>query len=389
MSLRESWSGRVAVHFELDTNEVAAASASPPPLVRLLPRHAYLPSVAGAALSLHRDLLPPGEDTTWFSCDGVPLKWQIPVGVLYDLVVAGREMPWMLQVHHRFFPSGVLLPMADPAAGALAAGPDAGEDGARAGAGGGREDPARAGRAPEASHGAAARALRRQWLSSLKEAMFVLNGARARPVARSPPAAERRASSCAARPAHSRLWNAPGPPPRSAGSAGATSVMEMEEEHADAMFAAIEAGNWERFSIAMSATSIDAGGAGGRAQAAQLQERVSDQLPVRICMIEMPAAGSSGADAGDGPAAGRPGAQSDLRDWATVRAPHAPRHTGGAHGRPRGRGCDRTLTVGNRAPVPPRPDPACRSSSSTPAARPASSRRGPTTGRRTRPRRPG
>ena len=174
------WSGRVAVHFHLDGNEVAAASAPPPPLIRLLPRHAYLPVVAEAALELHRDLLPPGEDATWFSFNGVPMKWQIPVGVLFDLVVAGREMPWMLLVHHRFFPSSVLLPMTDPIAGATGgdtAGANAGEEDRRAGIGSDEGDSTwLGGRSPE-KHGAAMRAIRRQWLSSLKEALFVLNGA--------------------------------------------------------------------------------------------------------------------------------------------------------------------------------------------------------------------
>ena len=71
--------------------------------------------------SVNSSVLAPGDDTnTWFSYRGLPLKWQLPVGVLYDLCVgsgssvnskSGGCMPWELTVHHRFFPSAVLVPL--------------------------------------------------------------------------------------------------------------------------------------------------------------------------------------------------------------------------------------------------------------------------------------
>ena len=106
-----------------------------------------------------------------------------------------------------------------------------------------------------------------------------------------------------------------------AGSAGANSVMEMEEEHADAMFAAIETGNWERFSIALSATNINMGNVVTRPHTTKLQERLSDQLPVRMCMIDVSPEGSgANADIGQSAPAVLGASRTDIRDWGSVRA---------------------------------------------------------------------
>lgn len=42
-------------------------------------------------------VLPPGEDTPWFDVNGLPLWWQVPLGVLHDLLAAGQK-PWRLTV---------------------------------------------------------------------------------------------------------------------------------------------------------------------------------------------------------------------------------------------------------------------------------------------------
>ncbi len=43
-------------------------------------------------------VLPPGEDTPWFEAEGLPLWWQVPLGVLYDLLTDGETRPWRLTV---------------------------------------------------------------------------------------------------------------------------------------------------------------------------------------------------------------------------------------------------------------------------------------------------
>ena len=49
----------------------------------------------------------------WFEFEGAPLHWQLPIGVLFDLLAgaeaAESELPWRLIVHFQAFPSGTLL----------------------------------------------------------------------------------------------------------------------------------------------------------------------------------------------------------------------------------------------------------------------------------------
>ena len=35
----------------------------------------------------------------WFDCAGVPLKWQVPIGVLYDMFSLNGSLPWTITAH--------------------------------------------------------------------------------------------------------------------------------------------------------------------------------------------------------------------------------------------------------------------------------------------------
>mmetsp|Transcript_14608 Transcript_14608/g.37494 ORF Transcript_14608/g.37494 Transcript_14608/m.37494 type:complete len:299 (-) Transcript_14608:1852-2748(-) len=76
-------------------------------------RCSYLPAVAEQLLQHFQRVLPPGEHTPWFDHCGVPLKWHIPIGVLYDILHTERStatpLPWELTVHYRSFPSQELI----------------------------------------------------------------------------------------------------------------------------------------------------------------------------------------------------------------------------------------------------------------------------------------
>mgnify|MGYP001797277489 CR=1 FL=1 len=73
----------------------------------LAPRQAYLPIFVKQLKHYFEHVLPPGEDQPWFELRGLPLKWDICVGVLYDLL-ASEETPWTITVHFRDFPAGIV-----------------------------------------------------------------------------------------------------------------------------------------------------------------------------------------------------------------------------------------------------------------------------------------
>eukprot|EP01127_Copromyxa_protea_P003066 TRINITY_DN1293_c0_g1_i1.p1 TRINITY_DN1293_c0_g1~~TRINITY_DN1293_c0_g1_i1.p1 ORF type:complete len:264 (+),score=42.14 TRINITY_DN1293_c0_g1_i1:112-792(+) len=69
-------------------------------------RHSYL-SMSLDTLREHFGVTTPREDM-WFSSGEVPLRWNYPVGILYD-VFGHRALPWPITVHVQDFPAGVLL----------------------------------------------------------------------------------------------------------------------------------------------------------------------------------------------------------------------------------------------------------------------------------------
>ncbi|KAH0907202.1 hypothetical protein HID58_039029 [Brassica napus] len=89
------WEGAIPLQIHLHKSEVASHPAPPPALV-LAPRIGYLPLLVSLIKPYFKDSLPPGEDSIWFDYKGVPLKWYIPTGVLFDLLCAEPERPWNL-----------------------------------------------------------------------------------------------------------------------------------------------------------------------------------------------------------------------------------------------------------------------------------------------------
>lgn len=51
------------------------ALEDPPTLYFSVPRLGYLHSIVNQAHTLLQHLLPPGDDTTWFDYNMLPLKW--------------------------------------------------------------------------------------------------------------------------------------------------------------------------------------------------------------------------------------------------------------------------------------------------------------------------
>ncbi|XP_071701773.1 autophagy protein 5-like isoform X2 [Rutidosis leptorrhynchoides] len=103
------WEGEIPLQIHLHDSEVTTL---PPPLPALImaPRIGYLPLLSSKLKPFFSGALPPGVDTIWFDYKGLPLKWYIPTGVLFDLLCAEPERPWNLTVHYRGYPGNVLIP---------------------------------------------------------------------------------------------------------------------------------------------------------------------------------------------------------------------------------------------------------------------------------------
>ncbi|GAA0175589.1 membrane trafficking regulatory protein [Lithospermum erythrorhizon] len=103
------WEGAIPLQIHLHDSEVTTL---PPPSTALIlaPRIGYLPLLVPQIKPFFSNALPPGVDTVWFEYKGLPLKWYIPTGVLFDLLCAEPERPWNLTVHFRGYPGNILTP---------------------------------------------------------------------------------------------------------------------------------------------------------------------------------------------------------------------------------------------------------------------------------------
>ncbi|KAK9092972.1 hypothetical protein Syun_027883 [Stephania yunnanensis] len=106
------WEGTIPLEIRLHESEITTYPPPPPALI-LGPRLGYLPLLAQQVKPYFSDTLPPGADTVWFEYKGLPLKWHIPIGVLFDLLCGEPERPWNLTVHFRGYPTDLLSPCED------------------------------------------------------------------------------------------------------------------------------------------------------------------------------------------------------------------------------------------------------------------------------------
>ncbi|XP_024530448.1 autophagy protein 5 [Selaginella moellendorffii] len=114
---RHVWEGAIPISFQLDPSEIATAPA-PLPLLLMAARNGYLPLLANrirqyfqnAVLSSPSSSTPSSDQILWFDFKGLPLKWHIPTGVLFDLLCLEPQRPWDLTVHFRGYPSEMMAP---------------------------------------------------------------------------------------------------------------------------------------------------------------------------------------------------------------------------------------------------------------------------------------
>lgn len=76
----------------------------------MVPRMSYLVAQTREVVEYFRDAAPPigvgGLPGTgiWFEAAGVPLKWHLPFGVLWDLLGIDALLPWQVTVRFQGFP---------------------------------------------------------------------------------------------------------------------------------------------------------------------------------------------------------------------------------------------------------------------------------------------
>jgi len=95
-----SWEGEIGIVFTLDNGDPNN------PYFSYIPRHSYF-TLHTEALRKFFAISTPKEDM-WFASNGVPLRWNLSVGTLYD-IYGGSTLPWPITVYTTDFPSDMLL----------------------------------------------------------------------------------------------------------------------------------------------------------------------------------------------------------------------------------------------------------------------------------------
>lgn len=109
---RDIFNGRIAIAFMVSSNEMpeGRSTDSAEPFFLLAPRTGYLTLCADKIRRhFHLSLPTTPEEEMWFEFCGRPLKWNHPIGVLYDCFGAPKGLPWELTVHIRNYPETLLM----------------------------------------------------------------------------------------------------------------------------------------------------------------------------------------------------------------------------------------------------------------------------------------
>ena len=104
--------GRIPLAFDMHDSEVPSLHR-PPPFYVMAPRQSYLPLVARSARESFEESAPDvGESGVWFEHDGKPLRWNIPIGVLFDYhrTNVRDDIPFKITTRFQSFPKNYLLP---------------------------------------------------------------------------------------------------------------------------------------------------------------------------------------------------------------------------------------------------------------------------------------
>eukprot|EP01130_Rhizamoeba_saxonica_P017412 TRINITY_DN8430_c0_g1_i1.p1 TRINITY_DN8430_c0_g1~~TRINITY_DN8430_c0_g1_i1.p1 ORF type:complete len:288 (-),score=31.42 TRINITY_DN8430_c0_g1_i1:42-875(-) len=103
--LRELWRSTIPLELQLASNEIAGSE--PRRYYMNIPRLTYLTVVTADIKEYFSNFTAGLHDEIWFDYNDMPLKWQYPIGVLYD-TFANNELPFKLTVHFQAYPAELL-----------------------------------------------------------------------------------------------------------------------------------------------------------------------------------------------------------------------------------------------------------------------------------------
>eukprot|EP00040_Diaphanoeca_grandis_P005592 m.33570 g.33570 ORF g.33570 m.33570 type:complete len:287 (-) comp16840_c0_seq1:288-1148(-) len=109
---RDIFNGRIAIAFMLASSEIPDGRSSDnyEPFFLLAPRTGYLTLCSDKIRRhFHLPLVTSIDNEIWFEYNGRPLKWNNPIGVLYDCFGADKGLPWEVTVHVKNYPESQIM----------------------------------------------------------------------------------------------------------------------------------------------------------------------------------------------------------------------------------------------------------------------------------------
>lgn len=105
------WESKVPIIINLNRDDINS-NDEPPRLIFNIERNGYLANYIKEILVLFEKYLPIGfkDGDIWLSLDGIPVKWNLPFGVIVDSIVKNQEeLPIYFKCHLRNFPEASLV----------------------------------------------------------------------------------------------------------------------------------------------------------------------------------------------------------------------------------------------------------------------------------------
>jgi len=108
------WQGCIPILFKLSDNDVASSNKHPNPVFKLASRFSYLPVICSDVIAHLQSFVLQYTSDVWYEYNSIPLKTNLPVGVLYDMSIHNNDnddnkLPiWTITIHFQTFPRDII-----------------------------------------------------------------------------------------------------------------------------------------------------------------------------------------------------------------------------------------------------------------------------------------